>query len=283
MLLPNFLICGAPKSGTTALYHYLKKHPDIFLPEKKETQFFSDWEEYQNGIEWFAETYYDDWKGQTAVGEASPQTMAAPGAPYRIAEQCPDAKLIFLLRDPVDRMFSHYHYEVRKGRLNPIHSFSSRIRIPSPWRRTMIWQGLYYEHLRRFEDCFSRGQMMILLAQDLKQDTFSLLRSVFDFVGVDVSGEIDTTQRHNVTHYPHPEVLFNTVWGALFSVRAALGSRFFALTKPVADPVRRFFFRGEKTDTPRMNRDDRAFLAPVFSPWNERLATYLDRDLSHWT
>jgi hypothetical protein len=283
LVRPNFLVCGASKGGTTALYHYLQAHPDIFLPEKKETQFFSDWEEYQNGIEWLAETHYADWKGEKAIGEASPQTMAAPGAPYRIAEQCPEARLIFLLRDPVDRMFSHYHYEIRNGRLNPIHSFSHRIRIPSAWRSEMIWQGLYYEHLRRFEDCFDRSQMMPILTRDLKQNTGGVLRDVFGFLGVDASVDIDTTQRRNVTSYPQPEWLFKVVWGLLYTARSALGGRFSGFTEPIAAPVRRLFFRSGKTEKPRMSADDRAFLASAFSSWNERLAGYLDRDLSHWT
>ena len=283
MTVPNFLICGAPKAGTTALYYYLKEHPDVFLPDKKETQFFSDWEEYQKGVEWFSGTYYTDWAGETAIGEASPQTMAAAGAPYRIAEHCPDAKLIFLLRDPIDRMFSHYHYEVRNGRLSPLHSFSSRIRLPSQWRRLMIWQGLYYEHLRRFEECFERDQIMCILQNDLKQHTQEVLRDVLRFLGVNPSVDISTAKRHNVTHYPAPKLLFKVVWGGLLHIRTVLGSRFFSLTQPMADPVRRLFFLGRKTKSPTMDPDDRAYLATALARWNERLSSYLDRDLSHWT
>jgi hypothetical protein len=283
MVVPNVFICGAPKAGTTALSHYLKQHPDIFLPEKKETQFFSDWETYQQGIEWLSDMYYAGHSGETVIGEASPQTMAAPGAPHRIARHSPDARLIFLLRDPVDRMFSHYHYEVRNGRINPLRSFSDRIRIPSCWRRNMIRQGLYYDHLRRFEDSFDRSQMLPILSSNLKTDTEKVLRRIFDFIDVDASVPINTLQRRNVTYYPTPESVFKVVWGSLFSVRSALGTRFFDATRSWVDPVRRLFFLRKDTEAPHLSSDDRSYLATVFAPWNDRLAAYLDRDLSHWS
>jgi hypothetical protein len=282
MVVPNFFICGAPKAGTTALYHYLRDHPDIFLPDKKETQFFSARTHYQKGVDWFIETYYSAWDGESAVGEASPQTMASREAPYRIARHSPDAKLIFLLRDPGERLFSHYHYEVQNGRINPLDSFSSRIRTPSLWRHDMISNGLYYEHLRRYEDCFDPSQILVLLNRDFKQKTEETVRSVFRFIDVDPEADVRVEDKHNETTYPSPRPLFSLVWGSLHTMRATLGSRVFEASAPWVDPIRRAFYENGSNTPPEMDTDDRTYLASVYSAWNERLASHIDRSLEHW-
>ena len=108
--LPTFLICGAPKAGTTALYEYVRQHSDVSIP--KETGFFH--RNCHKGEDWFR-SHFSDWEGGEAIGEVFVTTMSTPGAEERVAELIPDARLIFLLRDPVDRAYSDYSFNVQQG------------------------------------------------------------------------------------------------------------------------------------------------------------------------
>ena len=105
--LPNFLIIGAPKCGTTALYYALKRHPQIHLSTPKEPFFFE--EEFDRGTEYYWRTYFaDGWQGQPLVGEARNAHLFVPYVTRRIYETVPHARLIASLRNPVERAFSHW-------------------------------------------------------------------------------------------------------------------------------------------------------------------------------
>lgn len=106
-MLPNFLIVGAARAGTTSLYYYLKQHPDVFMSPKKEIDFFDVDKNFEKGLDWY-ERYFEGYTGQKAIGEASPLYMYLEKVPKRIAKVIPDVKLIFILRNPVDRAYSHY-------------------------------------------------------------------------------------------------------------------------------------------------------------------------------
>jgi hypothetical protein len=111
--LPDFLILGAQKAGTTALYAYLRWHPEITGPSWKEVSYFD--RHYRRGLSWYR-GHFPIGAGDRLVGEASPGYLFHPLAPERVRATVPDAKLIALLRDPVDRALSHYHHEVALGR-----------------------------------------------------------------------------------------------------------------------------------------------------------------------
>ena len=105
-MLPNFLICGASKSGTTTLQEVLCTHPDIFMPKKKrangrEIHFFNNDKNFAKGIEWY-EKQFEGWNGEKAIGEKTPSYLCTPCVPERIHRFLPDVKLIFILRHPVD-------------------------------------------------------------------------------------------------------------------------------------------------------------------------------------
>ena len=110
--LPNFVIVGAMRSGSTSLYKYLQVHPQVWMP-RKEIHFFD--RRWDNGLDWYRERF-DGWSGQPAVGEATPTYLAETEALDRMAATIPDAKLVAILRDPVDRAYSHYWMEHVRGR-----------------------------------------------------------------------------------------------------------------------------------------------------------------------
>src|SRR6266568_8270036 len=113
MPLPNFLIVGAMKSGTSSLWSYLRSHPQVFMPDMKEPMFFVEKKNWSKGLDWYR-GLFDDAGEAVAIGEASqPYTMAHsfPGVPGRIVSLIPDVKIIYVLRHPVERMRSHYLHD----------------------------------------------------------------------------------------------------------------------------------------------------------------------------
>lgn len=278
--LPTFLICGAPKAGTTALYEYLRQHPDVLMSTPKEPGFFH--ENHHKGVEWFR-SHFDDWEGETAIGEASVMTMPTPGAEERVAKLIPDARLIFLLRDPVERAYSDYLFNVQQGWIPPDVSFGRIIRdevdVKDYSGEALINRGLYLKHLRRFSEHFCRSQMRVLLARDLKRKTACVVRSVYSFIGVDEDVSLGTPERHNTTSYMRYEMIYRTLRVAWQPVKTILDDD--GLIGAFRDRVRTFFFTRE--EKPKMRSEDQAYLREKFQKPNRRLAEWLDRDLSHWT
>ena len=277
--LPTFLICGAPKAGTTALYEYVRQHPDVFMSIPKETGFFH--KNYHKGEDWFR-SHFSDWEGEEAMGEASVMTMSTPGAEERVAELIPDARLIFLLRDPVDRAYSDYLFNLQQGWIPPGVSFHDLIRgnvdVKDYSGDAVIERGLYLKHLRRFREHFDRSQMQVLLSEELKNDANRALRSVFSFIDVDEAYSPGATEKRNITRcMAHSRVyqLLRAAWQPFKEYLEDVET-----IKGVRSQVRSFFFRRE--DKPSMRPEDRAYLHDVYRQPNQQLAEWLGRDLSHW-
>jgi len=122
--LPNFLVIGVEKGGTTWLHAQLKKHPEIFLPQSKEIHFFNKYNSnlikhdyFQLGINWYAD-FFKQYKGQKVIGEVTPMYICDPEAPLRIQQTLPNVKLIAILRDPVRRAYSHYWMAKQKKNIS---------------------------------------------------------------------------------------------------------------------------------------------------------------------
>ena len=169
-MLPNFIIAGAPKAGTTSLYHYLSEHPEVFMSDPKEVNFFSKEEIDAQGL------YYDIFKagniseykklfinanGKKAVGEASVSYLYYQEVPQKIKRIIPDAKIIIALRSPVERAFSHYLMDLRLGYIEL--SFEDVVykRVEHKYLNLYYQQyvelGFYFEQVRRYIKCFGEG------------------------------------------------------------------------------------------------------------------------------
>jgi hypothetical protein len=229
--LPDFLIIGAQKAGTTALYAYLRWHPGITGPTFKEVSFFD--RHYARGEQWYR-AHLPARTGSRLVGEASPSYLFHPLAPERVAAVIPDARLIAILRDPVDRAFSHYQHEVSLGR-EPL-SFEEAldreeerlsgevdrmIREPSYfshawWNYTYAARGLYADQLERWFETFPREQLLVLISEEMLDDPAATYARVLEFLGAD---------QHALNSYPR---IFSREYGAMAGATRNRLQNFFA-------------------------------------------------------
>lgn len=196
--LPNFLILGAQKAGTTALYAYLRWHPQVTGPSFKEVSFFD--RHYARGERWYRAHFPA--RRRPAIGEASPSYLLHPLAPERVAALLPDARLIVLLRNPIDRAFSHYQHEVALGREplsfeDAVAAEDERLRgevermLADPayfshawWNYTYVARGRYAEQIERWYAAFPRERLLVLFTEELAGEPGATYRRVLEFLGI---------------------------------------------------------------------------------------------------
>jgi len=213
--LPDFLIIGAQKAGTTALYAYLRRHPNVTGPPWKEVSFFD--RHYRRGEAWYRGNF--PIKRHALVGEASPSYLFHPLVPERVATLVPHARLIVLLRDPVDRALSHYHHEVALGREElPFEDALAReeertrgevermLQDPAYfsetwWNYTYVARGRYAEQLERWLAFFPREQLLVLASDELSDEPEETYARVLEFLGA-APHELDAFPRVFERDYP---------------------------------------------------------------------------------
>jgi hypothetical protein len=216
MTMPNFLIIGAMKSGTTALYYYLEQHPEIYMSPVKEPNFFSS-QEQENAADTVTnigpyQNLFRGASGKKAIGEASHSYLYEPGAAAEIRRYIPGAKLIAILRNPVDRAYSHFLHMVRTG-AEPLDDFAQALQeeaVGIHKERTFqdyIGRGLYYDQLERYFGTFPREQIRVYLYEDLSAAPIATVQDAFRFLGVDDSFAPDVSLRRNVSGQPKYKTL----------------------------------------------------------------------------
>ena len=294
--LPNFLVIGAPKSGTTALYNFLRQHPQVYMSPNKEPRFFAcdarplDYRgPFENGLInktsiWKREHYaalFGGARDELALGEATPSYLWFPGTPERIQALLPHARLVAVLRQPADRAFSHYMMHRRDGR-EPL-SFEDALRA-EPQRLAANWYygryrlaGYYHRHLSRYYELFPREQIRVYLYDDLVRDAAALLRDIFRFLGVDDGVTVDTSVRYNLSGIIENPGL-RAVWAGTNRPREIL--------RPLVPRRLRTlvagFFTSRKMIRVAMREDTRAELVADYREDILKLQELIGRDLSGW-
>jgi hypothetical protein len=225
-LLPDFLIIGAPKSGTTSLYHYLARHPGVAPAFRKEVRYFN--KEFDRGTRWYR-AHFPTMPHRVAVraftrqrfiaGESTPLYLFDPHVAERVRALLPDVKLIVLLRDPVERAYSGYQMEVRNGRElfpfgqaiereaerlareseRPMRPQSSNGGKPE-WKSGYLARGMYADRLDAWFQLFPREQFLIASAEDFFSDTTRVYSQVLDFLGLQ-PWEPEGFKRYNSAKY----------------------------------------------------------------------------------
>ena len=202
--LPDFVIIGAQKCGTSSLYSYLTGHPQVVSASKKEVHFF-DSPAFRRGEGWYRSNFppQSSENGQkTITGEASPYYIYHPLVPKRAASLIPNAKLIALLRNPVDRAYSDYNHRVNDGIETlsfeeAIEAEAERIKgekermlseegyfSPNHRRYSYLARGVYVDQLEDWHEHFDRDQLLLLKSEDFFKDTRKMMGVVCDFLGL---------------------------------------------------------------------------------------------------
>jgi len=174
--LPNFIVIGPGKSGTTWIYNLLKNHPQICVSSAKETLFFEDF--YHKGLDWYSK-FFKNCKNKVAIGEVSNTYIFSSLAAKRIWEFNPKIKLISCLRNPIDRAFSHYLFLLRNAEVNG--TFEGVL----VKRKDLLDRGMYSKHLSKYLKYFPKEQILILLYDDLKYDPKRFAKKIYNFLNVD--------------------------------------------------------------------------------------------------
>lgn len=224
-LLPNFLIVGAQKAGTTALYYALSKHPQVFMSAVKEPAYFVAEDALRNAVGpgdeashvvTSLDAYEELFAGSgsaDARGESSTSYLYDPDAPQRIKDQLPDVKLIAILRNPVDRAYSNFLHLVRDGR-EPVHDFRAAL-AREEQRRAEGWslswryldKGYYGAQVERYLAQFGPEQFRCYLYEDYNDDPDATIGDIYRFLGVDDTFAQDLSLRLNVGGLPRSKSL----------------------------------------------------------------------------
>lgn len=295
MPVPNFLIIGTAKGGTTSLYYYLNQHPQIYMSRLKEPRFFAlegvkldfigpDAEEFsKQSVTDFNEycQLFEGVQDEIAIGEASPLYLYSMQAPERIKHYVPNIKLIAILRNPVQRAYSSYMHYVREA--YETMSFAEALdaeetRIQENW--VYMWHykrcGHYYQQLMRYFDIFDSNQIKIYLYDDLVADPIALLRDMFQYLGVDDNFVPDLTVL-NASGIPKNRLLYNLL-DKRNPVRSALKFLPKDLRRNVAQPFRQWNL-GKK---PKLAPEIKQNLIETYREEILQLENLLQRDLSAW-
>ena len=226
-LLPDFIIIGGQKCGTTSLYHYLNQHPQVHMSHGKELHYFDL--NFDKGQTWYRtqfplasqKTYAQQIKKtHFLTGESSPYYMFHPHTPRRMAEMLPEVKLIVLLRNPIDRAYSHYYHQVKKKRETL--PFAEAIDREAEWltqemqkiladeyyysynhhHLAYLARSIYIDQLLYWEKFFERCQMLVLNSEMLFSNPTATFDQVLDFLGLS-RWYPPAFKQHNVNTYPN--------------------------------------------------------------------------------
>ncbi len=295
MTLPNFLIIGAPKAGTTTLNFALAQHPEVYMCPVKEAGFFwaygqdirlqgQGFEKLLNRLVTDLDEYqklFDGVTTQKAIGESSVRYLASPQSPQLIHRFIPHAKLIVILRQPAERAFSAFAHNLRDG-LESCADFAEAIAQDRQGLRDnwlfcrYLNRGFYSQSLKRYLEYFDRSQLHISLMEDLKDDPYGLMRSLFQFLEVDDAFVPDLTHKHNVSGVIRNPLL-RFLWTRSNRLRVAL--------RPYLPPrLRHAAFEWVIQDVEKLPfpAELRAELTEYYRQDILQLQDLLQRDLSHW-
>ncbi len=293
---PNFFIVGAAKAGTTALWEYLNQHPEVFLSRVKEPHFFFKEKENANFRKDFKRklsenqnskhqqfisskaTYLELFKeamGCKAIGEASASYLFSSTAAQGIYDFNPNSKVIIILRNPIERAFSHYLMNLRMGfSTKPfyedfIHDFEKK---DKGWGQSHLYQelGLYANQVERYLNLFSKENVRIVWHEDLKRNTLGELQNICTFLSI-AHFPFDVAAKANRAKLPRSKNLLKIIqflkpnhW----------------LPKSVLRPFHQLVYQSK--NLPKLSAKDRTTLIPFFKEDIKVLERVVDRDLKHW-
>ena len=269
--LPTFLVIAAPKSGTTALAAYLAEHPDVYVAPEKEVHYFD--QNFGRGVDWYRSRFAGA-RGERAIGEASPTYMYDRTPVERMAALVPHARLIAVLRNPVDRAYSHYWWERSLTETRPFgEAVRTEMRDGSGGRRDRyLYGGRYLDKLELVTEYFPRDNLSVVLMEELLHEPERTFSAVCRFLDVD-----DSVKPPSIGKEVNPAYRLRSPALRRFMFRFHLARRLPQGWGTAIDRWNRKPFR-----YPPMEPALRADLLRWFADDNAALARWLGRDLQIW-
>jgi len=287
--LPNLFIVGAPRAGTTSIYEYLRQHPDVYMCPIKEPHYFARKDlfvEFNDGIA--PPDVISDLKDYIALFrgvrdkkircEASSSYLYSKSATFEIFELVPDAKIIISLRDPIERALSHFKLDIFAYGTIMGKSFCEAVK-----RRPLYLRlGLYYEHVKRYLETFPKQNVKIIIYDDLKKDTLSVMMDICKFLGIDESYifNIDLSKKYNASLLPKSLVINKIAVKARdYILKRILPIPFYREVKQLYFKI---FMSKDSDHFDFVVSKCLDFLIDYFKEDVKKLSDLLQRDLSSW-
>lgn len=275
-MLPNFLVIGAMKAGTDSLYQYLRAHPQVFMSETKELDYFVEELNWRRGRAWY-EQQFAAAGGARAIGEASTNYSKYPtyaGVPERIAALLPDVRLIYLVRHPIERMRSQYLHEVLMGRER------RPIEVALLVDPTYVAYSRYHLQLSRYLQYFPTDRILVVTSERLRDARRETLARVFTFLDVDAGWWEEAVLGHE--HHKTIEKRVAVPW--VRRVQGWKGYRVLSARLPQAlkHSTRRFLTRGVDPAAAVVPGHVRERLEGVLRDDVARLREFVGPDFDGW-
>ncbi|NPA51292.1 MAG: sulfotransferase [Aquificae bacterium] len=308
MKKPNFFVVGAAKAGTTSIYNYLKPHPQVYVSPIKEPNFFStdiNPEKFRKNYKKEIEKDYDKYfkygeeshltfirdlndylklfekvSTEKAIGEFSTSYLYSKVAAQNIKDFNPDAKIIIVLRNPIERAFSHYLMDLKIGYTNL--SFWEAIQRDinskeKEWGITHLYLelGLYYKQVKRYLNTFDKSQVKIFLFEELK-NTEEFVKALYRFLEIDGNLHFpDTSKVYNKSKVPKYKNLY--FWASNLGI-----IRFSQKIFPTGlkKSIKNILFSSE--NLPKLSVKEKEFLKEYYKKDIENLSNLIDKDLNFW-
>jgi hypothetical protein len=279
-MLPNLIIIGAPKAGTTSLHRYLDLHPDVAMTTEKELRYFwrADW---RDRLPWYEAQF--EFEGQPRVrGEATPAYAAYPhrdNVPRRMHELVPEVKLIYLVRDPIERLVSHWAQRRADGDLTPFAAYMQELDRPD---NPIICASRYWLQLAQYLRFFRPDQLLVVDQHELRIRRDETLAEVFGFLGVDEgfrSPEF-ALERNIRADKSEPRRVTTQLWDTILWPASRLVPR--RVRDAIREPANRLLFR-PIDETPVITAALHERLSELFAPEMARLREFTGKPFSSWS
>ena len=264
----NFFLAGCQKTGSTWLYECFKEHPEICVPTKDAIHYFTI--NHFEGLEWYNK-WFEPKPSEKIICDTTPSYIRDPYTAQRIYDYNPEAKLLFVLRNPIERSFSHYWHQKRKGKVN--YNFDAPLHYNDVGNYDMynMWinSSMYYSQLKSYFEIFNNNQLKVLLFDDLKEDSNKFLEEIFQFMGVE-SAFIPTAINGKINNAPLDTLKTTKMQ---FNFTSALLEKLISPTKQKKIPNE--YMVGIPTEY-------RQKLVHIFKQDICNLSNLINRNLSHW-
>lgn len=265
------MVVGAAKAGTSWVHQCLQEHPDVYVPDRKEIRFFSI--NYGKGKKWY-KRFFKKCDNENAVGEVSPTYMIHRKAPKRIYLHNPKMKLIFILRNPVKRAYSHYCMKLRAGEVTK--KIDNEIKKGSK----IVKYGMYLDAIKRYLKFFEKENIKIHIFDDLKRNPKMFIKNVYKDVKVDTEFQPDIIDKkyHSRKNVPLYQWVHNLGTLVLRTLKKAGAARLVQKIRKskIAEKYNRFNDGGS---FPKMSKEKKIQLKRIYKDQIEGMQKYVDRDL----